>query len=84
MLSVSCTALKLYREEIIRDIQGDVIKALFDKQVLTKNEYEQITSLVSVGNKTCILTTPLNGFDFLFVNWVFNIFKMIKCKNNFK
>lgn len=50
-VSIACTALKINHENIVQDIQGDVIQALFDQQVLTENEFKKIKSLVSVKNK---------------------------------
>lgn len=39
-------ALKIHYDIIVQDIQGDVIMALFQIQVLTKNEYDKIKSMV--------------------------------------
>lgn len=53
-INIACTALKINHDIIVQDIQGDVIEALFDQQVLTEVEFKKIKSVVSVGNK-CIL-----------------------------
>lgn len=45
---VSQAILKIHHDEIVQDIQGDVIWALFEKQVLTEKEYEYINSQVKV------------------------------------
>lgn len=57
--SILCSALKVYHNDIIQYIQGDVIEALFDKQVLTESEFKNIKSLVSITNKICILSLLL-------------------------
>lgn len=43
---VLLTVLKKHHEEIVQDIQGDVIWALFEKQVLTIEDYQSIQSQV--------------------------------------
>ena len=43
---IPCTILKEYHSSIVQDIQGDLILALFKKQVLTKIEYNNIKSEV--------------------------------------
>jgi len=43
---ISSAVLKVHHDNIVQDIQGDVIMALFQKQVLTEDEYIKITSKV--------------------------------------
>lgn len=43
---VSQATLKIHHDEIVQDIQGDVIWALFEKQVLTEKEFKYINSQV--------------------------------------
>lgn len=38
--------LQIYFDNLVQDIQGDVIYALYEKQVLTENEYHNIKSEV--------------------------------------
>lgn len=71
VVSILCTALKIHRDDIVRDVQEDVIEALFDKRVLTENEYELFVSLVSVGKQNMHFIAPLNDFDFISVICVF-------------
>ncbi|XP_060875475.1 apoptotic protease-activating factor 1-like [Metopolophium dirhodum] len=42
--NIPCNILKEYHDSIIQDIQGDMILALFETQVLTENEYNNIKS----------------------------------------
>lgn len=44
--SILCTILKEYHDSIIQDIQGDMTLALFETQVLTESEYNNIKSEV--------------------------------------
>lgn len=46
---ISSVALKIHHNSIVQDIQGDVIMALFQEQVLTEDEYKNITSVVKVN-----------------------------------
>jgi transcriptional regulator CtsR len=43
---VTQAILKIHHDEIVQDIQGDVIWALFEKQVLTEKDYQYIKSQV--------------------------------------
>lgn len=44
---IAYTIFKIYHHDIVQDIQGDVIMALLEKQVLTKEEYQKIKSKVN-------------------------------------
>lgn len=40
--------LKVHHKNIVQDIQGDVIVALYEKEVLTEHEYQSIKSEVKI------------------------------------
>lgn len=44
--NIPCTILKEYHDSIVQDIQGDMIIALFERHVLTENEFYNIKSEV--------------------------------------
>jgi len=44
--NIPYSILMEYHESIVQDIQGDMIVALFERQVLTENEYYDIKSEV--------------------------------------
>jgi len=44
--NIPCNILKEYHDSLIQDIQGDMILALFETQVLTENDYNNIKSEV--------------------------------------
>jgi len=44
--NIPFTILKEYHDNIVQDIQGDMIIALFERQVLTENEFYNIKSEV--------------------------------------
>lgn len=59
--SIISNVLKEHCKIIVQDIQGDVILILYEKQVLTENEYNDIKSKVS--RKTIILI--ISNFYFI-------------------
>lgn len=44
---IAYTVFKMHHHDIVQDIQGDVIMALFEKQILTKDEFQHIKSKVN-------------------------------------
>lgn len=50
---IPMAVLKIHHDIIVQDIQGDVISALFENQVLTETEYEEIKSEVSIEKQYC-------------------------------